>query len=151
MDNLTKEQRRKNMQAIRSKDTSIELKLRKALWHQGIRYRKNYAGLPGKPDIVLTKYKIAIFCDSDFWHGYDWKNSQHKIKSNHVYWIPKIERNMARDREINKCLEDEGWTVIRFWERQICKELDACVLAVHEATVRVRQAQRGGNNSRNLS
>lgn len=111
MDNLTREQRRKNMQAIRSKDTSIEIKLRKALWHQGIRYRKNYIGLPGKPDIVLTKYKIVVFWDSDFWHGYGWENSRHKIKSNHNYWIPKIERNMARDREINKCLEAKGWTV----------------------------------------
>lgn len=139
MDNLTREQRRKNMQAIRSKDTSIEIKLRKALWHQGIRYRKNHAGLPGKPDIVLTKYKIAVFCDSDFWHGYDWENSRQKIKSNHDYWIPKIERNMARDREINKCLEVEGWTVIRFWERQIRRELDACVAAVQEEIVRKRQ------------
>ena len=136
MDNLTKEQRRKNMQAIRNKDTSIEIKLRKALWHQGIRYRKNYAGLPGKPDIVLTKYKIAVFCDSDFWHGYDWENSRHKIKSNHEYWIPKIERNMARDKEINRCLEEQGWFVIRFWERQIRRELDACVAAVREVAAR---------------
>lgn len=127
MDNLTKEQRRKNMQSIRSKDTSIELKLRKALWQQGIRYRKNYDRLEGKPDIVLTKYRIAIFCDSDFWHGYDWENNKHKIKSNQIYWVPKIERNMERDKEINKHLEAKGWIVIRFWERQIRKELSSCV------------------------
>ena len=90
MDNLTKEQRRRNMQAIRSKDTSIEIRLRKALWHQGIRYRKNYSKLLGKPDIVLTKYRIVIFCDSEFWHGHDWENTRYKIKSNQDYWIPKI-------------------------------------------------------------
>lgn len=72
MDVLTKEQRRKNMQSIRSKDTSIELALRKALWNQGYRYRKNYKKLPGKPDIALTRYKIAVFCDSEFFHGKDW-------------------------------------------------------------------------------
>lgn len=127
MDNLTKEQRRKNMQAIRSKDTSIEVQLRKSLWRLGIRYRKNYSGLPGKPDIVLTKYKIAIFCDSEFWHGYDWENSKYKIKSNQDYWIPKIERNIARDREINHQLEAEGWTVIRLWEKQIRKQLPICI------------------------
>ena len=121
------------MQAIRSKDTSIEIKLRKALWHQGIRYRKNYGGLAGKPDIVLTKHKIVIFCDSDFWHGYDWETNRHKIKSNHDYWIPKIERNMERDRAVNKCLEEEGWTVIRLWERQIRKDLFFCIEIVRDA------------------
>ena len=96
MDDLTPEQRRKNMQAIKSKDTSIEIALRKALWNQGIRYRKNYKALPGKPDIAITKYKIAVFCDSDYWHGYDWENRSQRIKSNRDYWIPKIERNMKR-------------------------------------------------------
>ena len=127
MDNLTREQRHKNMKAIQSKDTSIEIKLRKALWKEGLRYRKNYAGLPGKPDIVFTKYKIAVFCDSDFWHGFDWENRKHAIKSNHEYWIPKIERNMARDRAVGCLLKEMGWEVIRFWEWQIRKEIDACV------------------------
>lgn len=126
MDNLTKEQRCKNMQAIRNKDTRIEIRLRKALWRRGLRYRKNYSKLPGKPDIVLTKYKIAIFCDSDFWHGYNWENSRNKIKSNHDYWIPKIEGNMARDRKNNQQLEAEDWIVIRLWEREIRKELPYC-------------------------
>ena len=98
MDDLTPEQRKKNMRAIRSKDTTIELALRKALWQRGIRYRKNYKGLIGKPDIVITKYRIAVFCDSDFWHGYDWENRKARIKSNRDYWIPKIERNMKRDQ-----------------------------------------------------
>ena len=126
-DDLTPEQRRKNMQAIRSKDTSIELLLRKALWDRGIRYRKNYKKLIGKPDIAITKYKIAVFCDSDYWHGYDWENRSQRIKSNREYWIPKIERNMARDQEVNKALARDGWTVLRFWEWQIKKQLDDCV------------------------
>lgn len=126
-DDLTPEQRRRNMQAIKSKDTTIELALRKALWSKGIRYRKNCKTLIGKPDIAITKYKIAVFCDSEYWHGFDWENRNQKIKSNREYWIPKIERNMARDQEVNAALEREGWTVIRFWERQIRKELDSCV------------------------
>ena len=126
-DDLTPEQRRKNMQAIKSQDTSIELRLRKALWARGVRYRKNYRKLIGRPDIVLTKYKIAIFCDSDYWHGYDWENRHQRIKSNREYWIPKIERNMARDKEVNEALARDGWTVLRFWEWQIRKQLNECV------------------------
>lgn len=115
------------MQAIRSKDTSIELALRKALWERGVRYRKNYKKLIGKPDIAITKYKIAVFCDSDYWHGYDWENRNQRIKSNRDYWVPKIERNMERDREVTSALQSEGWLVIRFWEWQIKKHLDECV------------------------
>lgn len=127
MDNLTPEQRHKNMCAIKSKDTTIELMLRKALWHKGIRYRTNYIRLPGKPDIVITKYRIAIFCDSEYWHGYDWANRSQRIKSNRDYWIPKIKRNMERDREVDKALINDGWIVIRFWENQIRKNLESCV------------------------
>ena len=140
MDDLTPEQRRKNMQAIKSKDTSIELALRNALWHRGIRYRKNYKKLPGKPDIAITKYKIAVFCDSDFWHGYDWENRSQRIKSNREYWIPKIERNMQRDAEVTKALEDSGWIVLRFWEFQIRKQLDICVDIVCD-TVKERSGE----------
>lgn len=130
MDDLTPEQRRKNMQAIKSKDTSIEISLRNALWNEGIRYRKNYNKLFGKPDIVITKHKIAIFCDSDYWHGYDWENRNKKIKSNREYWIHKIERNMQRDNEVTERLESEGWIVLRFWEWQIKKHLNECVSSV---------------------
>ena len=133
MDDLTPEQRRKNMRAIRSKDTTIELALRKALWQRGIRYRKNYKGLIGKPDIVITKYRIAVFCDSDFWHGYDWENRKSRIKSNQNYWIPKIERNMKRDREVTVALVEQGWIVLRFWEHTIRKELEECVNDIQEA------------------
>jgi len=127
MDPLTKEQRRKNMQAIRSKDTSIEIILRQALWKQGIRYRKNYRMLAGKPDVVITKYKIAVFCDSEFWHGYNWEDKKAKITVNQQYWIDKIEKNMARDSKVNKILLDEGWTVLRFWGKEIKKDLNHCV------------------------
>ena len=133
MDDLTPEQRKKNMRAIRSKDTTIELALRKALWQRGIRYRKNYKGLIGKPDIVITKYRIDVFCDSDFWHGYDWENRKARIKSNQNYWIPKIERNMKRDREVTAALVEQGWIVLRFWEHTIRKELEECVDDIQEA------------------
>ena len=139
MDDLTPQQRKKNMRAIRSKDTTIELALRKALWKQGIHYRKNYKGLIGKPDIVITKYRIAVFCDSDFWHGYDWENRKSRIKSNQEYWIPKIERNMKRDQEVTSALVEQGWIVLRFWEHTIRKELQQCVDDVQEA-VEIRKA-----------
>jgi DNA mismatch endonuclease (patch repair protein) len=134
MDNLTKDQRRKNMQHIRSSDTKIEVLLRKSLWHKGYRYRKNYAMLPGKPDIALTKYKIAIFCDGDFFHGKDWEVLKPRLKkgSNSEYWISKISRNRERDDEINKKLLFMGWTVIRFWGTDIVKHTDECVKVVEE-------------------
>lgn len=134
MDNLTKEQRRKNMQHVRSKDTSIEIKLRKALWNKGYRYRKNDSRLPGKPDIVLTKYKIAIFCDSEFFHGKDWEVLKPRIErgNNSEYWLSKISRNRERDDEVNKRLLYEGWTVIRFWGKDIKKNADECVKVVEE-------------------
>ena len=131
-DNLTPEQRRKNMQHIKSKDTSIEKKMRCALWNSGIRYRKNFTGLPGKPDIVITKYKIAIFCDSSFWHGREFE-SKKTIDTNTEYWNEKIHKNIKRDIEINKLLKTIGWTVIRFWDYEINKNIEECVQAVFEA------------------
>ena len=123
MDVHTKEQRRKNMQKIHSKNTAIELILRKALWHNGIRYRKNYNKLPGKPDIALTKYKIAIFCDGEFFHGKDWETLRRKLENsnNSDFWINKISKNCKRDEIINKELNLMGWTVIRFWGNDIKK------------------------------
>ena len=135
MDNLTKEQRRKNMQHIKSKDTSIEIKLRKSLWSKGYCYRKNYEKLPGKPDIALTKYKIAIFCDSEFFHGKDWEVLKPRLEksNNSQYWISKISKNRERDDETNKRLLFEGWTVIRFWGKDIVKNVDECVRVIEEA------------------
>lgn len=134
MDRLTKEQRSKNMKSIRGKDTSIELRLRKALWHQGIRYRKNYKSLPGKPDIAITKYKIAVFCDSEFWHGKDWDVLEKRLLegARSEFWISKIKRNMERDKETDKKLNRLGWKVIRFWGDEIKKDLNGCVAVVKE-------------------
>lgn len=135
MDNLTKEQRRKNMQHIKQQDTSIEVKLRKALWKKGFRYRKNDKRLPGKPDIVLTKYKIAIFCDSEFFHGKDWEVLKPRLErgENSQFWISKISRNRERDDEVNKQLLFQGWTVIRFWGKEIMKNVEVCVQVIEEA------------------
>lgn len=135
MDVLTCEQRRKNMQHIRSKDTRIELTLRKALWHKGYRYRKNYKKLPGSPDIVLTRQKIAVFCDSEFFHGKDWDVKKPKLKksNNPDFWINKIEQNMQRDFENDKKLLFLGWTVIHFWGKDILQDTEKCVRVIEEA------------------
>ncbi len=134
MDVLTPAQRRKNMQHIKSENTSIEVTLRKALWKKGYRYRKNYKALPGKPDIALTKYKIAVFCDSEFFHGKDWDVKRSKLQNskNPDYWISKIERNMERDRENEQQLNYLGWTVIRFWGHDILKNTEECIKAIEE-------------------
>ena len=134
-DNLTKEQRHRNMANIKSKNTSIEIKLSKALWQKGYRYRKNYAKLPGKPDIAITKYKIAIFCDSEFFHGKDWEVLKLRLEngSNSEYWIKKITRNLIRDNEVEKKLLYDGWTVIRFWGNDIKRNTEECVKAIEEA------------------
>lgn len=133
-DVLTPEQRRKNMQHIRSKDTKIEIVLRKALWRKGYRYRKNYKGLPGKPDIALTKYKIAIFCDSEFFHGKDWEVLKPRLLEgeNGEFWVNKISKNLKRDDEVNKTLLFMGWTVIRFWGKEITKNTEECIKVIEE-------------------
>lgn len=127
MDNLTPQQRRKNMKAIKSKDTDIEIILRKALWERGFRYRKNAKSVYGHPDIVFISKKVAIFCDSEFWHGYEWDKRKPSLDKNKEYWIKKIERNIARDQEVNAYLINHGWTVLRFWGKDIKKDLKACV------------------------
>lgn len=140
MDNLTKEQRHKNMKNIRSKDTKIEKVLRKALWDKGYRYRKNYSALPGKPDIALTKYRIAIFCDSEFFHGRDWEVLKPRIirGENSEYWLNKISRNMKRDDEVNKSLLFLDWTVIRFWGKDILQNTEECVRVIEETIAELR-------------
>lgn len=134
MDNLTKEQRQRNMKNIKSKDTSIEVQLRKALWAKGYRYRKNCAKLPGKPDIVLTKYKIAIFCDGEFFHGKEWLINRARVEkgNNSEYWVKKITRNMERDKENEQALQLLGWTVLRFWGKEIKKDVNKCIEVIEE-------------------
>ena len=121
------------MQAIRSKDTGIEIALRKELWNRGLRYRKNCKDLPGKPDIVFKGKKVAVFCDSEFWHGFDWENRKEHIGTNRDYWIPKIERNIEKDREVSIQLESMGFTVLRFWGKEIQKNLIKCADRIEEA------------------
>lgn len=136
MDKLTPEQRRKNMQANKSSGTKPEILLAKALFARRHRYRKNNKTVYGKPDITFKKIKLAVFVDGEFWHGKDWENRKHSIKSNIEYWHPKIERNIARDIEVSEKLQQEGWTVLRFWEREVMKELDRCIEDI-EATIKL--------------
>ncbi len=134
--NKTPEQIHYNMSRIRSKDTAIEVKLRKELWSRGMHYRKNVKDVPGKPDLAFKGKKIAIFCDSEFWHGYDWNNRKNQLKTNRDFWIAKIERNMERDAEINQLLRNEGWTVLRFWGKEIEKETARCADEIERAVKR---------------
>lgn len=129
----TKEQISYNMKKVRNKNSAIELALRKALWEKGYRYRKNVNSIFGHPDIAFVGKKVAVFCDSEFWHGYDWENRKNDFKSNREFWIPKIERNMERDKEVTERLQSEGWTVIRFWGKDIKNDLGKCVLQIEEA------------------
>ena len=132
MDKLTKEQRRKNMQAVKSKASKIETTLAKMLFARGYRYRKNDKTVFGTPDLTFKKYKIAIFIDGEFWHGKDWEIRKNDHKTNKEFWHKKIERNIERDKEVITELEKQGWSVIRFWGKEIEKNLLHCVLKIEE-------------------
>ena len=134
----------KIMSAVKSKDTRPELKLRKALWKEGLRYRVNYKRLPGKPDIVFTKWKVVVFCDGDYWHGHNWAirgSLQEELSGYSQYWRDKILRNIERDEENNMALKAQGWTVIRIWESDIKNDLERCVETVKEALFEQKLAQ----------
>ena len=118
------------MSKIRGKDTKPELMLRQELWHLGYRYRLNIRKLPGSPDIVFKKHRLAIFVDGEFWHGKDWESRKGKIKSNTQFWHQKIERNMERDKEAKAKLEAAGWQVLRFWSEDVKNELERCVAEI---------------------
>lgn len=139
------QQRSRNMSRIRGKDTSIEVALRRALWKKGYRYRKNFKALPGSPDICLTKYKLAIFCDSEFFHGKDWEVLRPKIEkgNNGEYWAQKIQNNINRDHETDKKLLFLGWTVIHFWGMDILKKTDECVRTIEEVLFDIQMEDRG--------
>lgn len=126
-DRLSIAQRTKNMKAIKSYGSKLETILCKELWNRGHRYRKNNKSVFGKPDITFKKYKIAIFVDSEFWHGKDWETKKHNIKSNKAFWHKKIERNMERDKEVTQYLLKTGWEVLRFWGNQIETDMLNCV------------------------
>ena len=123
----TTKKRSKIMSKIRGKNTKPELLFRKALWKKGVRYRVDSKQLIGRPDVSIKKYTLAIFIDGEFWHGYNWDERKDKIKSNRAFWIPKIERNMQRDRQVNRQLEGMGYTVFRFWEKEVKNELNKCI------------------------
>lgn len=137
-DILSKEERSKRMRRIRSKGTQIEKRLGKALWARGLRYRKNSPRVLGKPDFAFCRQKVAVFCDSEFWHGRHWKTAKERFKSNRDYWIPKIEGNIRRDRYVTKALRSEGWIVLRFWVKDLQRNHEKCVDRIVEA-VRIRQ------------
>lgn len=134
------------MQHIRSQNTKIEVILRKALWKRGYRYRKNYKKLPENPDIVLTKYKIAIFCDGEFFHGKDWEVLKPRLEQgkNPEYWVKKIQRNIDRDDEKDKELLFQGWTVIHFWGKDIITNTDECVRVIEETILDIKLSEVGG-------
>lgn len=128
----THEQIRYNMQQVKCKDSEIELLLRKALWQKGLHYRKNVKSVFGHPDIAFIGKKVAVFCDSEFWHGYDWEHRKEDFKVRKDFWIPKIERNIQRDKEVTERLEADGWIVLRFWGKEIKSNLMNCVLKIEE-------------------
>lgn len=129
----TREQISRNMRSNKSKDTKPEIMLRKELWRRGLRYRKNYKYLSGKPDIVFLGAKIAVFVDGSMWHGYDWEHTKNNFKSNRDYWIPKIEGNRERDFEVTQDLIELGWLVLRFWDFDIENDLNTCADKVERA------------------
>lgn len=121
------------MAAIRGRDTLPEMLLRRALWARGHRYRVHLGSLPGRPDIVFTRRRLAVFCDGQFWHGHDWEERKPRLKSNIEYWVPKIERNMTRDVEVNRLLKESGWAVLRLWDFEILGDVQACVARIEAA------------------
>lgn len=118
------------MQAIKASDTSIEKTLRKALSKEGFRYRLNVKNILGKPDLVFVREKVAVFCDSEFWHGKDWDPQKSRIGTNKKYWHNKIKTNIRRDKAVNQGLKEKGWKVIRFWGEAITEHTEKCVLKV---------------------
>jgi len=128
-DVFSKKKRSEVMSKIRYRDTKIELKLKKGLSDAKLRgYRLNYK-MTGKPDIVFTKYKVAIFCDGEFWHGKHYAQKKRKYKR---YWVGKIKYNMQRDKKNNRKLRRAGWSVLRFWERDIEKRMDKCIRKIED-------------------
>lgn len=128
-DSITKEQRRKNMQAIRSQ-SKLENKVSRALWKKGYRFRKNHKTMFGKPDISIKKYKIVIFIDSCFWHACPIHGN--RPKSNRNFWDKKLARNKRRDLEVNNYYKDKNWNIKRVWEHEIKKDLGKTVDEIAE-------------------
>lgn len=126
------------MQAVKATGSKIELALAKELWKRGHRYRKNDKTVFGKPDLTFKKIKLAIFVDSEFWHGKDWETKKHEHKSNIDFWHKKIQRNIDRDKEVNEKLTLKGWKILRFWGKDIKKSLLLCADII-EQTINERK------------
>lgn len=139
---------RKRMSRVKLKNGKAEQLLAKRLWHMGYRYRKNDRRLPGSPDIAITKYKIAIFVDGEFWHGKDWEVRKERLRRNREYWIEKIQENMARDRRNAAELELMGWRVLRFWEKDVKKDTEACLEEIGDAVLEYLCASHGEEGGR---
>ena len=129
----TKEQISFNMKQVKNKDSKIEIALRKELRSRGLRYQKNVTSIFGKPDLIFKGKKVAVFCDSEFWHGFNWEERKKDFKSHQEFWIPKIERNMERDKEVTEELQKQGWTVLRFWGKEIKKNAGGCADIIEKA------------------
>jgi DNA mismatch endonuclease Vsr len=142
MDKLSPEQRKKNMRAIRSTGTKIELILSRELWSLGYRYRKNDKNVFGKPDLTIKKYKLAIFIDSEFWHGKDWEIKKDTFKTNREFWFKKIERNIERDKEVTDKLLKDGWKVLRFWGHDVMKNLRTCTDLISQTINEIKRANK---------
>ena len=142
MDRITPQQRSKNMRAIRSTNTKAEIRLAKALWNHGYRYRKNNRTVFGTPDLTFKKLKIAVFVDSEFFHGKDWETQKDRVKTNTEFWQKKIERNIQRDIEVNNCLESQNWKVLRFWSEQIEKNLEDCLTKIQSEIISRQNQER---------
>lgn len=140
MDVLTPEQRTKNMKAIKSKNTKMEVKLAKELWARGYRFRRNSKYVFGKPDFSLRKYKLAVFVDGEYFHGKDWNTEKFRIKTNREFWWNKIESNIERDKSVNNELKKSGWKVIRFWTEEVKKNVDFCLLSIEQEIEKLKNA-----------
>ncbi len=140
MDVLTPEQRTKNMKAIKSKNTKMEVKLAKILWQKGYRFRRGSKYVFGKPDFSLKKYKLAIFIDGEYFHGKDWKKEKYRIKTNREFWWDKIEVNIERDKTVNFHLTESGWKVLRFWTEEVKKNADFCLLTIEQEIEKLKNA-----------
>jgi len=126
------------MAHVKLKHGDAETAIARVLWHDGFRYWLNYRKLPGSPDIAIQKYRIAVFVDGEFWHGYNWDERKPKLKRNREYWIEKIEENMARDRRVDQELKALGWTPIHFWSKEVKKDFDGCIRAIKEVALDVQ-------------
>jgi len=136
------------MQKIKGKNSKGEVLLGKALWAKGLRYRRNYKLLPGKPDFVFTRQKLVVFIDGEFWHGHHWDERRQRLLNNlegsrQRYWVEKIERNMARDQRNELALKEAGWKVLRYWHRQAVKDIAGCVAEIMEVIEALKSPFRG--------